>query len=408
MPIRNRSRCRRAPTLRSPVAIGLAALVGLPACTTDTAEEQGTSAEPAALASASQPVTQRWSPWFPFRRGQDYGQRVVRTWQASTEPGTANSLLGGQSTWRYPRDGGMVDGVATNRPNESMPAVHAREGYTQRHVVDYVMNWWCSPQEVYSPGLRNCGVPRRADGRLGYLEVQSETPDSMFLELWGWGDAAGFRTNLVDSMCSDPQWRERAAKLTASMRSPLLWALPANAGLANTWAGPSICEVKMEDFSRPIARQRGFVTVAVRSQTKDEHGFDILEAVNTYYYQRDPTDTRKTLGGEPCMTQARIRELSYAIERDANGLVVREIPATRPPDGEHLYASCAWAVEHYFMRRIPDHDRLVNGFGAWQMAAQDWSHPMNWSRTWDRVGQNRFTVERCDLVGGVPVNCRAP
>lgn len=358
-----------------------------------------------------------WKQWFPFDRGQAFGERFTTSWQ--TAPGQNaqgdDALTGGQSTYRLP----IFDspgGVPSNRPNASLPADYARAGFVNAHRVNYFFNWWCDARSTFVPGSTNvaqkCLIPI-VNGLDAWHELDSETDDGRYLETWGMGDQANWSVLLKDAMCTNPALR--SSPLSADRFEPLLWGMPAAAGIAQGWVGPSSCmRTYTNNYSTISTAGRVFIAAYQRSMSRDADSPDLnlLEAVNGFYQEIEPSipggQTTKT--GARCMSVATYNQVPYA--RDNTGATV---PMTR---GDNGFASCLVSLEHYWMRRVDAGYRRYNGFGSWQIVGEGWSNPplaggnqgWDWNQAWQstKVAPHQggyFWSDRCTLVNGLPKSC---
>lgn len=347
-----------------------------------------------------------WKNWYPFDRGQQFGERLTSGWitapLAVPRGAGQNTSIGGQSTWRFPLFNTIAKdqpfaGMPSNRPNIHMPEVYGEPGRVKPHVINYMMNWWCPVDTVFdiNDPANNCPMTN-------YNEIQSEAPDaagnpSMYLATWGWGKTENFTSLHTDIDC--PKNTDVSVLLNKpSYRAPLLWGLPQTpVGIAR-FKGPSVCAVNISDYKKEIGRARTFVVILAKQPILDNYGNRVIEAINGYYGEQDPNNPAKTTSGSACMT---------SVPHYAQGLALTEEYQYQDSDNNIRkdYTACLTMTEQYYMREIKPQQRLRNGFGSWtlntagQMLGPDWNH--QWSNTTDQFA--RDTCQKSEH--GNPINC---
>ncbi len=377
-------------------------------------------------AAFSQTTTLRnWSQWYPFDRGQAFGERVTSSWITSTfvHPRGAgqNEKIGGQSTWRFPildqvpsAPAGQPQppfaGQNSNRPNKAMPQLFDIPGRVRQHLVNYTLNWWCPTDRLFNINSATNNCP------LGdYSEIQSEAPDSTgnpsrYLATWGWGTSGNFLSlhddldcplnTSVGDMINLPQHRE-----------PLLWGLPETAAGVAKFRSGSVCGIRLnlnqmqvitneetgaQYFNYPynVTRERLFVVIHANQPYVDNTGSQIIEAVNGYYMEKDSANPGFSKSGAKCMTDLPVYAAAMNLQESNASEIFPHIP----------YDACVTMVEQYYMRKISPSYRLRNGFVGWALHTGGASFGLDWNHKWMN-NTNQFVRDTCQSVNGRPSNC---
>lgn len=367
-----------------------------------------------------------WSQWYPFDRGQAFGERVTSSWISSAfvHPRGAgqNEKIGGQSTWRFPFNDKVPGAPAghtqppfagqdSNRPNTAMPQLFEIPGKVKQHLINYTMNWWCPTDRLFNinSSTNNCPMT-------DYSEIQSEAPDSAgnpsrYLATWGWGTSTNFLSLHDDLDC--PLNTPIADMINLPQhREPLLWGLPETAIGVAKFRSESVCGIRLNLTQMQVltdpqtgnqffnylgnpTRERMFVVIHANQPFVDNAGNQVIEAVNGYYMEKDLANPGYSKSGAKCMADLPVYAAGMKLQESNASQIFPHIP----------YDACVTMVEQYYMRKVSPSYPLRNGFVGWALHTAGASFGLDWNHKWAN-NANQFVRDNCQYVNGRPQNCK--
>lgn len=316
----------------------------------------------------SQTLYLDWHDWYPLDRAQMSGERTQNRWvrETTTEP---NVYYFGQSTWQMP-------GTPAGFPSKY-----------QGRTIDYFTNWICGPESV-DPNCEAWHIYRE------FMSQGTAYNDPTYLEHW----ARGTQTNWEVYFSTDAFSKCDGASVTAvsnqylkraDIKEPFVMRLPATVG--ETFISPVVCAVSFSSYNmqnnQVMSQKTGlwFVINQTLERYEDENGYQIIKAENQYY-----TDNLQHASEFDNWCEFRQDDTHCVMENGHwHGLI-------QTHDGVigHLYA-----YEQYWMREVPQNNRLFNGFGAfhwwsWGIDELDWDDTQIWSTdTCATVGDHVFCAQ---------------
>ncbi len=318
-----------------------------------------------------------WVWWYPVNRGQTEGQRVVNWWQKSPD-NTFNAYYQGQSVWNYPQT-----------------PLYFPESYNG-NSIDYYVNWQCGKASE-DPFCEDWFV---------YREIMSQGDgigDESYLEHWARGGRGLPSSQPVTAW--EVYYRPEAfaacdsttvvATGTAylqdpAIKTPFVMRLPSEVGIE--FVSPVVCTVIFNGYDLQAEQvvhgrtSHWFVVNQILEQIVDENNEVIIKAQNLYFSDHP-------IGGQDFDSWCAIRqEENYCVLE--NGIWRSQV---REKDG---VVGKLFAYEIYWMREVPQANRLANGFGAFQ-----W-----WTWETDYIEYDDIQVWRVDTCQseGAQIVCEPP
>lgn len=235
-----------------------------------------------------------------------------------------------------------------------------------------------------------------------YSEIQSEAPDSAgnpsrYLATWGWGTSSNF-LSLHDDL--DCEFNTPLSTLITEpvYREPLLWGLPATATGVAKFKSLSVCGIRLNLSVTPTyevkQRERLFVVIHANQPFIDNHGNQVIEAVNGYYMQKDPANPGYSKSEAKCITDLPSYAAGFNLQESNASQIFPHIP----------YDACLTMVEQYYMRKVSSAYPLRNGFVGWALHTAGASFGLDWNHNWSN-NTNQFVRDKCQKVNGRPQNC---